>query len=281
MNNVPMVFDGHEVEIIVIDGKPYFNPRHVGHCLELTESAVRNHLANMNDKQVRLLTNSDVLDKDIRKLNNAGENFLTEAGVNKLIFKSHKSDAERFQDWVCEEVLPSIREEGVYGTDAFLEKVFDDPDATIKALTRMSEERKKRLLAEAQRDEAIRTKAYIGDKKVATAMATASNLSKQNNALKIQIGDSKTYKQVTAITWLSDYFDTRKKGMYIQVGKQLAALSRINELQVRKIPSTAYGEVNAYHIHVIAMLKEKLIEDSSFMESLRHPIDIPVYDQVN
>lgn len=68
----------------------------------------------MNEKQVIKLKNSDVDSTDIRKLNNAGENFLTESGVYKLIFKSRKAEAERFQDWVTDEVLPSIRKTGGY-----------------------------------------------------------------------------------------------------------------------------------------------------------------------
>lgn len=47
-------------------------------------------------------------------MNNAGENFLTESGVYKLIFKSHKEEAEKFQDWVTDEVLPQIRQTGGY-----------------------------------------------------------------------------------------------------------------------------------------------------------------------
>lgn len=109
-----MAFEGHEVEIIVLDGQPYFNPYHVGKCLELVESSVRNYLSAMSDKQAILLRNSDVRDKDIRKLNNAGEKFLTLAGVFKLIFKSQKPDAEKFQDWVTDEVLPSIASKGSY-----------------------------------------------------------------------------------------------------------------------------------------------------------------------
>lgn len=68
----------------------------------------------MNDRQVIKLKNSDVANCHIRKLNNAGENFLTESGVYKLIFKSRKEEAERFQDWVTDEVLPSIRKNGSY-----------------------------------------------------------------------------------------------------------------------------------------------------------------------
>lgn len=47
-----------------------------------------------------------------RKLHNTGENFLTESGVYRLAFKSHKPQAERFTSWVTDEVLPSIRKTG-------------------------------------------------------------------------------------------------------------------------------------------------------------------------
>jgi hypothetical protein len=41
---------------------------------------------------------------------------LEEAGIYQLIFSSKLSCAEKFQDWVFEEVLPSIRKTGSYGT---------------------------------------------------------------------------------------------------------------------------------------------------------------------
>ena len=107
-----MIFEGHNVEVFEWNGKVLFNPKHVAECLELSESGMRNHLSKMNNSQAILLKNSDVLIKDFRKLNNAGEKFLTESGVYKLIFKSHKEEAERFQDWVTDEVLPTIRKTG-------------------------------------------------------------------------------------------------------------------------------------------------------------------------
>ena len=85
-----MVFEGHDVEVFELNGQVLFNPYHVGACLELGESAVRMAVAKMNGKQVIKVKNSDVSKVDIRKLNNAGENFLTESGVYKLVFKSHK-----------------------------------------------------------------------------------------------------------------------------------------------------------------------------------------------
>lgn len=113
MNNL-MSFENKPVEVFEWKGQALFNPYHCGNCLDLSESSVRNHLSKMNSKQAILLKNSDVRDKDIRKLNNAGEKFLTESGVYKLIFKSKKAEAERFQDWVTDEVLPQIRKTGSY-----------------------------------------------------------------------------------------------------------------------------------------------------------------------
>ncbi len=113
MNNL-MVFNDMNVEVFELDGTILFNPYHCGECLELGESAVRMAICNMSNKQVVKLTNSNVKDIDFRRLHNTGENFLTESGVYKLIFKSNKPNAEKFQDWVTDEVLPSIRKNGNY-----------------------------------------------------------------------------------------------------------------------------------------------------------------------
>ncbi len=109
-----MIFEGHEVEVFELNGTALFNPYHVGECLELSDSAVRMAVMNMNGKQVVKVKNSDVKSIDFRKLNNAGENFLTESGVYKLVFKSRKPNAEAFTDWVTDEVLPTLRKTGSY-----------------------------------------------------------------------------------------------------------------------------------------------------------------------
>ena len=113
-NNNSLVFEGHNVEVFEWEGKVLFNPYNVGECLELTDSAVRKAITRMSEKQVIKLTNSKVTNCHFRKLHNTGENFLTESGVYKLIFKSHKEEAEKFQDWVTDEVLPTIRKSGTY-----------------------------------------------------------------------------------------------------------------------------------------------------------------------
>lgn len=121
MNDL-MIFEGHEVEAFEFEGQILFNANHVAEVLEIKN--VRDNLRKMNDRQVVHLTNSAVSKADsrdsgvtksnIRKLNNAGENFLTESGVYKLVFKSHKPNAEKFTDWIADEVLPALRQTGHY-----------------------------------------------------------------------------------------------------------------------------------------------------------------------
>ena len=107
-----MVFEGHDVEVFELNGQVLFNPYHVAEILDIKN--VRDNIARMNAKQVVKLTNSKVGKTDFRKLHNTGENFLTESGVYKLVFKSHKPNAEAFTDWIADEVLPTLRKTGSY-----------------------------------------------------------------------------------------------------------------------------------------------------------------------
>jgi len=113
MNKI-MIFENKKVEIFELNGQVLFNPYHCGECLDISPEGVRKAITRMNEKQVIKLTNSKVTDSNFRKLHNTGENFLTESGVYKLIFKSKKEEAEKFQDWVTDEVLPDIRKTGGY-----------------------------------------------------------------------------------------------------------------------------------------------------------------------
>ena len=133
------IFEGHEVEVFELNGQVLFNPYHVGECLEISPEGIRKAITRMNKKQVMKLKNSDVTISNIRKLNNAGENFLTESGVYKLVFKSHKPNAEAFTDWIADEVLPSIRKTGSYETPKAKAERLASVNNAVKILTPMLE----------------------------------------------------------------------------------------------------------------------------------------------
>lgn len=76
--------------------------------------------------------------------------YITEADIYRLVMRSKLPEAERFQDWVCEEVLPSIRKHGAYLTDAALQRVVTEPDFLIGLANAIKEERKNRMAVEAK-----------------------------------------------------------------------------------------------------------------------------------
>lgn len=130
MKNELMMFEGKEIEVFEFEGRILFNSKDVANCLDIKN--VNENIRLMNKKQVVKLRNSDISNTDIRKLNNAGENFLTESGVYKLIFKSRKEEAERFQDWISDEVLPSIRQTGAYITNNAIPKSWEKKQVRLK-----------------------------------------------------------------------------------------------------------------------------------------------------
>ena len=73
------------------------------------------------------------------------------------------------------------------------------PQSYPEALRRLAAEVEQRELIEKQRDEALRTKAWISDKKTATAMNTASQKSKEVKRLEIELDKSKEYASVKLI----------------------------------------------------------------------------------
>lgn len=52
--------------------------------------------------------------------------YLTEPQMYKLIMRSNAKNAEAFQDWICNEVLPSIRKTGSYSIQQQLPKTYGE-----------------------------------------------------------------------------------------------------------------------------------------------------------
>ena len=63
--------------------------------------------------------------------------FISEGDVYRLIVHSKLPSAERFERWVFDEVLPSLRKNGIYITDPLIKQFARDPDfahAVVDAL---------------------------------------------------------------------------------------------------------------------------------------------------
>ena len=65
--------------------------------------------------------------------------YIQENVFYKLCMKADNEVARKFQDRVCDEILPMIRKTGMYATDELL----DNPDLIIKMATKLKEEKAK------------------------------------------------------------------------------------------------------------------------------------------
>lgn len=54
--------------------------------------------------------------------------YIPEGDVYRLIVHSKLPSAERFERWVFDEVLPSLRANGIYITDPLVKQIVEDPD---------------------------------------------------------------------------------------------------------------------------------------------------------
>ena len=193
---------------------------------------------------------------------------VSEPGLYSLILRSRKPEAKAFKRWIIHEVVPSIRKRGLYATEAVMDRILDDPDFGISLLQQYKFEREQRKLVEAQRDEAVRTKAEIGSRREATAMNMASRISKENDQLRDEIGDSRTWKQVKAIPWLEEVFEV-SQAMYSVAGRKLSDMSRRMGYEIREVEDSRYGSVKAYHMDVIEAFRHALKADRNMLWKYR------------
>lgn len=70
-------------------------------------------------------------------------NFIPEGDLYRLLIRSKLPGAERFEQWVFDEVLPSIRRHGAYATDETLAKIMESPVFAQRLFKALAQERRK------------------------------------------------------------------------------------------------------------------------------------------
>lgn len=128
-------FEEKEVRIITVNDAPHFVANDIAKILGYKNSskATKDHCK----KSIMTWGNDSLGRRQEFKV-------IPESDVYRLVIKSKLPQAEKFEEWVMEEVLPSIRKNGMYATDELL----DNPDLLIEVATKLKEERTLRLVAE-------------------------------------------------------------------------------------------------------------------------------------
>lgn len=142
------------------------------------------------------------------------------------------------------------------------------PTSFHEALLLAANIEKEKALAIGQRDEAIRTKAHISDKKTATAMATASTQKRRAEKYAKELGCHTNWKAARSIPWASKVLSP-SKSMWSQLGKYLKRLSDEMGCQCNEIEDSTYGSIKAYHIDVINEAQNRLLADRTILAKYR------------
>lgn len=256
--NMLKVFEKAEfgrVRVVECEGEPWFVAKDVCECLELTDVS----------KTISLLDDDEKGTNSIRTPGGEQQMLVvSEPGLYSLILRSRKPEAKAFKRWVTHDILPAIRKTGGY----LATKPDDTPETILARAVLIAQDTLKRV--EAERDEALRTKAWIGSRREATAMATAASATRRAKALEAQLGLAGDYLAVKGIKWLPEIFDLTKGGTYSQIGKYLKRLSLTENYMVKTAPDSLHESVGLYHKDIIALFRKQLAEIPSLMRKYRH-----------
>ena len=107
------------------EGVPWFVAADVCKILGLTNTTVALHHLAPAEK-----TKADL------GMRGQWPNLISESGLYKLIMRSDKPEARRFQDWVTRDVLPAIRKDGAYimGEEKVATGEMDEDAFVLKAI---------------------------------------------------------------------------------------------------------------------------------------------------
>ena len=127
MNNI-QVFNNPEfgdIRTVEIDGKPYFVGTDVAKALGYKDTV------NALKQHCRGVVKHHLIDSLGR---NQEASFIPEGDLYRLIMKSKLPSAEKFESWVMDEVLPSIRKTGAY-----VQQEIKVPDVSPELIVRCAE----------------------------------------------------------------------------------------------------------------------------------------------
>ena len=143
MNNHDQIQQFHSKEfgsldVLMINEKPYF---------PATECATL--LGYKNPRKAILDHCKGVTKRDSLSAGGLQErNYITEGDLYRLIIRSKLPAAERFEHWVFDELLPTIRKYGAYATSKTLDEMRRNPKYADALFNALAEEREKNAALE-------------------------------------------------------------------------------------------------------------------------------------
>lgn len=260
---------------------------------KMSKGTLRNRLIELEECE-RIQSGQDFNQIKIADNNGRGHettiynlNVLNQLAMVEMKNKVLNDTAKKFSD-----ILSEVETTGSYSikTQSVTLPNFCDPAEAARAWADLYEKNqaaeKRALTAEAERDEAIRTKSWIGDKKVASAMGTAGALSKKCDRLEKELDNVKSemeleiYNACKAIrkeyedTWMTarDWCYNHGLPVYVNEPKWVVS-AKLAEI-CAAYPDRDQWRRNSYDVRMFPkwacdILDKMYDEDSTFLSDYR------------
>ncbi|MCI0372888.1 phage antirepressor [Lacticaseibacillus paracasei] len=147
-------FQGNQLRTVMIDSEPFFVGKDAATAIGYKNfrDALKTHVKPKYKRESRITTPFGTQTMTV----------ISEPGLYQLAGESKLPSAGPFQDWVYEEVLPSIRKHGAYMTPETIEKAIYNPDFIINLATQLKDEQAKTAALTAD-NETMKPKALFAD----------------------------------------------------------------------------------------------------------------------
>lgn len=181
--------------------------------------------------------------------------FISEGDIYRLAAKSELPGAEKFESWIFDEVLPSIRKHGAYMTPETLEAAILNPDTMIQLCMELKAEQEKRKALE-QKVEQDKPKVLFSDavsaSKSSILVGELAKLLKQNG---VDIGQNRLFDWLRQNGYLirrkgNDYNMPTQKSMELGLFeiKETAISHSDGHITIHKTPKIS-GKGSVYFIN--------------------------------
>lgn len=149
-----------EILVIIKNNKEYFDANSVASLLGYSNprDAVIRHCKEEGIILHEVGVTSKTRNGESLKTQMYKKKFIDEGNLYRLIMKSKLKSACKFERWVCDEVIPSIRNNGAYIEKNLVDELLENPDLIISLAQRLKNER---LKVKALNKEKILNEEYI------------------------------------------------------------------------------------------------------------------------
>ena len=184
---------GFKIRVIMRCSEPWFVAKDVADCIEHRNVTKMCRVCRDKDKVVADV--EELKTNDLAVLGNRGLTLISESGLYRILAKCNLPKCEPFESWVFDEVLPSIRKTGSYGTSKisrkdqlFLAIIHSESEeecaGALKELAEIHKQEVKALTAE--RDEAVRTKTQYQSNLAAQMSGRVGGLTTALNRVRLE-----------------------------------------------------------------------------------------------